>query len=563
MAEIAVSTRTLEEAIDNWVSTLAPNLLTIVEMRFPSADTKQSTLQEVGDVLGVSRERVRQLETRLFEQIRKAGIVQQINQLSEVLREMGGCAEPFEVEARYPQFDGLGRHLWLLDALQNKGLLVELTIVESDRQVHLVGTGKAYWLGRLREAREAIQGLLAKGGPQEDIIVREVVSSYFASDMQALAALAFAFVLENALIARGQNLTSSVVSLDRNVDDVLFATLLELGRPSHYSKIFEHASERFDFKADVRTLHNACGRSQRLYLFGRGEFGLLEHHRLPHGKQLRLAREIEEIICLGDSARQWHAAELLEALLDSYTDIPRDFSACEVDVIVSAHCRDVVLLGRQVYQAKGSQAVARIDVRQAVTSILLDSGGPLGDKSIINRLKEYRGVSSYTGALLPTAEYARTSTGQIGLLQRDFGISRDTADDLVGSVEFCCRNLGHGIHLSEIRSFLGEFDTGHPDFGHGVLAYCRVSSTLKISVSNYVYPSEWSGPNRLSVAEAIRHIAMESGDEAWTLSEVIERVKHLTLRTSITNYELGTRLAGLDYAQFNTATRKWEFFRPQ
>jgi RNA polymerase primary sigma factor len=60
------------EVLEHLMSWLNPQERLIVEKRFGLADGATSTLQEIGQELNITRERVRQLEARALKKLRMA-----------------------------------------------------------------------------------------------------------------------------------------------------------------------------------------------------------------------------------------------------------------------------------------------------------------------------------------------------------------------------------------------------------------------------------------------------------------------------------------------------------
>ena len=63
----------LRESVYEMLGTLAPREKRILSLRFGMEDGYMHTLKEVGEKLGVSRERVRQIEVRALRKLRRPG----------------------------------------------------------------------------------------------------------------------------------------------------------------------------------------------------------------------------------------------------------------------------------------------------------------------------------------------------------------------------------------------------------------------------------------------------------------------------------------------------------
>ena len=70
--EAATTERLQSEELEQALGRLEPRLRTVLEGRFGLAGRNQQTLDQIGKELGVTRERVRQLETRALKQLRNS-----------------------------------------------------------------------------------------------------------------------------------------------------------------------------------------------------------------------------------------------------------------------------------------------------------------------------------------------------------------------------------------------------------------------------------------------------------------------------------------------------------
>ena len=66
-----VSQENLTEELDRILDTLRPRERDVLKLRFGLNDGNKRTLEEIGQLFGVSRERVRQIETRALNKLRK------------------------------------------------------------------------------------------------------------------------------------------------------------------------------------------------------------------------------------------------------------------------------------------------------------------------------------------------------------------------------------------------------------------------------------------------------------------------------------------------------------
>ncbi|MCA9808314.1 MAG: sigma-70 family RNA polymerase sigma factor, partial [Cyanobacteria bacterium HKST-UBA06] len=66
-----VSNDSLVSELDGILNTLRPRERDVIKLRFGLKDGNKRTLEEIGQLFGVSRERVRQIETRALNKLRR------------------------------------------------------------------------------------------------------------------------------------------------------------------------------------------------------------------------------------------------------------------------------------------------------------------------------------------------------------------------------------------------------------------------------------------------------------------------------------------------------------
>jgi RNA polymerase primary sigma factor len=68
----------LRQHLEKILQTLPPREVRILQLRYGLPDGEKHTLQEVGDKMGVSRERVRQIERQALQRLRQPGVRRQL-----------------------------------------------------------------------------------------------------------------------------------------------------------------------------------------------------------------------------------------------------------------------------------------------------------------------------------------------------------------------------------------------------------------------------------------------------------------------------------------------------
>jgi RNA polymerase primary sigma factor len=79
----AVFLTMLQEQIGDLLNTLSPREKKILELRFGLKGNKPHTLNEIGDILNITRERVRQLEARSLKKLRELEVSSELHEILE------------------------------------------------------------------------------------------------------------------------------------------------------------------------------------------------------------------------------------------------------------------------------------------------------------------------------------------------------------------------------------------------------------------------------------------------------------------------------------------------
>ena len=77
--EKVIIAKTLKSSIDEIISSLDPREAEIIMKRYGFDGGQPQTLEELGESMGVSRERVRQLENRALEKLKKKALKKRLN----------------------------------------------------------------------------------------------------------------------------------------------------------------------------------------------------------------------------------------------------------------------------------------------------------------------------------------------------------------------------------------------------------------------------------------------------------------------------------------------------
>jgi hypothetical protein len=510
----------------------------------------EETLAEIGDDYGVTPERIRQIEAAALTRVRHeqdwTGLL--TAKLTPLLRDRSFPLPLLGLEGADPWFTGIGQapgvlayildnfcersaRIVTIDQIEYLGLLTQddwEATLQKARRLLAGGAGKGWFENH---CRSLVEGLLPNNAPDFKDVLWEHASAlcHFTPDAEGVLVLA---------------------SYGRGVEHYVHAVLSESDCTLHFSEIAALASARSGREIDVRRAHGAAA-SVGL-LLGRGSYGLDRHLPLDPPALQELAEAAEEVVLEGSPGRQWHASEILAALIEC-----GNLSALSADkyVIEIALRRSGTLegLGRMVWTRgpnEAEESAARIDVRQAIIAILQQAGRPLRAHEIRHRLIALRGVNE-TFQISAGDPLIRVGPALWGLNDRDLPVKRAEQPWLMDQLVDELRRSGTGIHVSELDRRL-DLPTGlSPTM---VATLCAADSRMRINVAQYMYLAEWGEPRRESIGDATK-VILSSAEAPLSFDEIAERVT-ARVRRPCDRQAISASLRDCE-AEYDGATGRW------
>jgi hypothetical protein len=343
-----------------------------------------------------------------------------------------------------------------------------------------------------------------------------------------LAGELWSIAQQGALFASESDGVERLVANGTSGEALVAATLANSPHPVHYTEMPGLIKAKFGRVIDVRRAHNAAGQVGILY--GRGTYGTMRHCPL-NADELALLRAAAEAIVLGGAPeRQWTCSEMLDLLDGEALDLEERADQYVLQIAL-ADSAVLANLGRLVWKAKvdgGDHAATRIDLSQAILSLLESHGGPLTRDEIRDGLMRERGLSGYF-QLNSRGSLIRLDARRWGLLERDVPLS---TDQITRMRQFMADFLFHkqsGVHASEIKAVhaLGADFMADALETQTIISILATDHRFKTSISGYIYLSSWSGPRRLTQGEAIAEIMQNAGSEGIRVAEVMWRANAL------------------------------------
>lgn len=314
MAEQTTPALDIEQIINDILSTIEREReREIVSRRFGLFDRKE-TLEQIGELLGITRERVRQLEksvitrlkataekdlphindaqSRFVAELEKTGGVSRVSSLSAALTTENTRID----QARVAFLTLLCPNLAIID--------------ENDHFYHSVGLSKLHTEKQMKDQVAKIIDAIKKIA--EPTSIDKVATAVKDEDQAHVAALASTSKQLATLNGRWGLVKWPMVN-PKNIRDKIYVILFENGKPLHFNDISE-AIKKSDFKRkDVTTqaIHNELIKDGRFVLIGRGIYALKEWGY----KKGTVADIITEV--LKKSGEPLHRDEIVKRVLKS------------------------------------------------------------------------------------------------------------------------------------------------------------------------------------------------------------------------------------------------------
>lgn len=249
----------------------------IISRRFGLFDRKE-TLEQIGELLGITRERVRQLEKAVVTRLKLAGKdlphIQKVeNALASHLKGMGHVARTIDLAAKVSDANPkISQSRVAFLAHLSPGLVV---IDDSDHFFHSVGLIAKHSEKQIRDHVDNIVESIKKIGQPTDIpTIAKHVGNTDHQHVEALAGIS-----KNVATLHGRwGLIRWPMVNPKNIRDKIYVILHDNKKPMHFSEIAQ-SIKKSDFKrkdVTIQAIHNELIKDKRFVLIGRGIYALKE-----------------------------------------------------------------------------------------------------------------------------------------------------------------------------------------------------------------------------------------------------------------------------------------------
>ena len=467
-------------------------------------------LDAIGRELGVSRERVRQLEARALTYVHENA-----HELAEGIRSLLAMyalrSEPIYLDllsAEIPAFAGFEDRLPFLGKLIERLTRDELHCWAFDGRLILTRVTEEVWDVLTRQAKTALRQQLSAMLTRSDVrlFVLSIASSANAHELGG----ALYDVIEPELQFGSSESNASfdeqvLVGLGTSAKTLVRVALEQSESPLVLREVIARCAARGGETASPQTYINAL-RVSGAHVFSGRRYGLDKHLPISVDSLRTLAAAAERVVAAGPDGRQWHCSELVEALEEELAEVPDALDSHLVNIALRKYGR-LVDLGRLVWQSGSASrfsAEARRDIADLCLAALKLEGRPLTTEEMAARIESVRGLHDQF-LPQPSAHMARLAPGLWGLVERDFGISEQQQAEILDRFAAKLRQRGRGVHHSEIVALIPEV-ADHPLLRSGfpLIGLAQRDTRFRVGRGWLVGLSTWGDVRRLTFGAAVR-----------------------------------------------------------
>ncbi len=454
---------------------------------------ERETLEELGAMLGVSRERVRQIEARVLERLADRSRWRRLVEASLVTAFGSARALPLDLLAQDAWWSAIDQHELLLDYVVRRIFEDQLFVLEAP-------SGRRY---------------LTKFGPNDFVLRLEAAKTRVAK----LEYPVEASVIDDILRSEADALDPVLLpELRQAVDELL---LRDPARPSlalGYGRF--RANDVIAFlngqpePVHVDVLEAQCGRGslpEEVLYFKRGYVGLKRHFPDFDAWSERLVPAALEVMQERPAGRQWLVPEIHEALRERGL-VPDWLGHWHLASLLRLSGQ-VDYLGRLRVTLKDSGVEARVQYVELLQGALESAGAPLSFADLLASARQHSDITEATAALrVASPPFVRVDDTRIGLVERDIpGGPKAVA----AAVEAVVRALTESqLGLTPHRATLlinGISETLATWTRPLVTSVLRSESTIRIDRTRNIGLEEWDDSRCPTRPELMRREVQQAG----------------------------------------------------
>lgn len=280
MSNQLVSTAVIERRIEDILDTIERDReREIISRRFGLFDRKE-TLEQIGDLLGITRERVRQLEKAMVAKLKAAASQADLPQIKLIEKELVESLEKMGKVARIQDLSkaltGSQERIEQSRILFLAELCPKLAVIDdNDHFYYAAGIKGDHDEKSIRDQVQKIIDTIKKlGEPTTIDKIASMVNNSSHEHVRALASIS----KQLATLNNRWGLIKWPMVNPKNIRDKIYVTLHDHGKPMHFNEIAKAIKDSTFKRKDVTTqaIHNELIKDKRFILIGRGIYALKE-----------------------------------------------------------------------------------------------------------------------------------------------------------------------------------------------------------------------------------------------------------------------------------------------
>ncbi len=264
------------------LSTLADRAEDVLIKRYGlGSDAESMTLEAIGQIYGITRERVRQIENYALDAIRRSDVYEKesvaFNELETIISDMGAIVSEEELLQVLAKDENTQNHIHFLLVLGNAFIKEK----ENSDFAHRWYVDRV-WADKVKDALKN----LYKNLNDDDLVPESDMINLFLAEIQDASEhyrdkeilrrwLGISKKIgRNPLGEWGKKESASVTP--KGIKDHAYLIIRQHGSPMHFREVAERISEFFEKRAHIATTHNELIKDDRFVLVGRGLYALSE-----------------------------------------------------------------------------------------------------------------------------------------------------------------------------------------------------------------------------------------------------------------------------------------------
>ena len=489
------------------------------------------TLEALGKEIGVTRERVRQIQTKTHRRLKR-----KVNERT-FIQKIDALLTPDRQKPLYQAFLGLEDNFFEgLEGFEGSqaflALLIKYLSAECFHSFHsdlgwiitrcpsdlnsALDRGKEIFNSSALEQETLLFVKLRIDAACIDLNTPELSSLVF----ETLKPLAFS-VNEELM-----GMDAPVVAFGTSGKAAALGILHQNNGPMHFSEVAERMSDLLGRKISPGYALNTLSDHGALRI-GRGLYGFREHINISEDIEAEICDHVEEIIESGPTAKQWHCHELITLIDEQRPDLPQIPNGHVLNVLLQSS-EELKFFGRQICGLKRDSGSLdkRLDISQAVESILEKAGKPLKTKQIKSEMSKQRGTSSFSLFQRASSErLVRVAPDTWGLWDRDLPFSLSQGDEMLAILVTHLAENGCGMNQDDLSRFLWRngIEITNP---YLIFTIALRDPRLKIYPGSILGLREWNESRSITIKEAVGMAFDDLGGDAQ-IDSIAERASEI------------------------------------